>query len=149
MRRWLCPWLAAGLLVQSGCAGKITLTEDELADPPPAKSYLVKLKDGREYTFISLHRESGNLVGTARITTRQEVGEGEEARVNVSNRYQEMTVPWSEVEEVEADTGRKKTSSVLLGAVVLAVGVGVFLLLTNDSDGGTTGDDGKEPPPVP
>jgi hypothetical protein len=149
MRRWLSSILAAALLLQAGCAGRITLTEEELADPEPAKSYSVKMKDGREYTFISLHLEGGSLLGTARITTREEVGKGEEKRVNISNRYEEMKLPWGEVESVEAELGKKKLPSLLLAAVAVAAGVGLFVLLTNDSDSGTTDDGGKEPPPAP
>lgn len=149
MKRGLSSLLAAMLLLQSGCASSITLTKDELADPPPAKSYDVRMKDGREFTFISLHREGDSLLGTARITTREEVGEGEDKRVNISNRYEEMQLPWADVEEVEAKLGKKKTSSILLAVAAAAAGAGLFLLLTNDSGSTSSGDNGKEPPPLP
>ena len=94
---------------------------------------------------ISLHVEGEWLVGTARITKTETVGEGEDARTNITNRYEEMRIPWEEVDTVEADIPRK-TSHLLLAAGGVALGIVAFLLFTGGSDSPPADNGGKPPP---
>jgi hypothetical protein len=144
--RWIRR-TAGGLLpivLVTGCAGGWTrLDEESLAAPEPARSYRVATRDGRTLTFIDLHLEGDFLVGTRRETVEERVGEGDAARTSVTNRYEEVRLPWSEVKTVEAERERRSASSYLLAAGALGVGVAAFLLLSGngetDPDGGGGG----------
>jgi hypothetical protein len=126
--------LIASLLLAAGCGGGMReLEKDELVQPEEAKSFRVTTWDGQEYTFIALHLEGDVLMGTERVTTTKVIGEGEEARETVSNRYQERRIPWDEVEKVEAESGGSRKGGIWIAAVSVAVGVAAFLLLTSDS----------------
>lgn len=127
--------VAGALLLQTACAGgRAALDRDDLRDPPPARSYFVTLADGTEYTFVSLHVEGDNLLGTARFTEQATVGEGPEARSEVTNRYEEMRIPWGDVRSVEAEGGGRASGGWMFAALSVAVGVGAFLLLSQGSD---------------
>jgi hypothetical protein len=146
MRRGIVLALVALLVGQTGCAGGAqVVTREDLIRPKPAKSYTVTTVDGATHTFIALHVEGDWLEGTARTTTTQTVGTGEEAREAVSNRYEAMRIPWAEVLEVEADYGSDAKGGVLLAAASILAGVGAFLLLTSEDppdDGGGNGGKG-------
>jgi hypothetical protein len=147
VRRPVAFVLAICLTISTGGAGgRTALDRADLLDPDPAQSYLVTTKDGRELTFISLHLEGDWLVGTVRITTSEVEGEGEDARTSVTNRYEEMRLPWSEVAGVEADVGKKGGSGFLLAGGAIVVGVAAFLLLTGGSDDEPTDNGGKGGP---
>lgn len=146
MKRPIALGLALVLCSSNGCAtGWKQLDREELADPEPASSYKVTTRNGRELTFVSLHVEGDWLVGTARFTSSEVEGEGEEARTNVTNRYEEMRLPWNEIETVEAEADRAKDTGVYLAAGALVVGVAAFLLLSGGEDTPTDGN-GKTPP---
>lgn len=135
LRQGTALGLALLLAAGSGCgAGTSALGAKDLADPPPAKSYLVTTKDGRQLTFIALHMEGDNLVGTVRITETATEGEGETARAVVTNRYQEASIPWSNVERVEAEGKKAKDPAFYVAAGAVVVGVVAFVLL-NGSGG--------------
>jgi len=143
LRQGMALALSVVLAAGSGCgAGTTALRAEDLADPPPAKSYLVTAKDGREWTFISLHMEGTQLVGTVRITETATEGEGEEARTVVSNRYEEMSIPWADVARVEAEGKRRKDPAFYLAAGAVVVGVVAFVLLTGNNDNTSTGGGG-------
>jgi len=130
------------LTMQVGCSQRVALHKDELVDPEPADSYLVKTRDGQRLTFTSLHLEGEWLLGTARITTTETVGEGEDARTNVTNRYEEVQIAWDDVESVEADLKKKSTSNILLLAGGVAVGIVAVVLLSGGSSDPESGDGG-------
>jgi len=149
MKRGLSLGLALLLLVETGCAGGMqVLTREQLVDPKPARSYRVTTRSGEEVTFIALHLEGNRLVGTTRTTTKRTVGEGEEARLAVSNRYGERSIPWTEVVRVEAERDRSTPrGGLMLATASVAVGVGLFLIL--GQGGGNTpasGGGGKKTP---
>jgi len=138
----LALFLAAG----TGCgAGTTALRAEDLADPPPAKSFLVTTRDGRQMTFISLHLEGDVLVGTMRITETATEGEGEDARPIVTNRYQEASIPWADVDRVEVEGSKGKDPGFYLAAGAVIVGALAFLLLSggNGNPPDTGGGGGK------
>jgi len=149
MTRGIALGLALILFVETGCAGGMqVLTRDDLRDPGPARSYRVTTRSGEVVTFIALHLEGDRLVGTTRTTTKRTVGTGEEARIAVSNRYRERSIPWTEVVRVEAERNRSTPRSGLMLAVAsVAVGVGLFLILgQGDGNPPTPGGGGKKTP---
>jgi len=142
-------WTAlAALAVQAGCAGGTrTLTRDELADPEPASSYLVTTRSGETITFIALHLEGEVLRGTVRLTQENVVGEGEQARTTVTNRYEERSIPWAEVASVEADRGEHRLQGAAwIAAGSVLVGAVLFLVLSQGGDEQPKDDGGKVPP---
>lgn len=123
------------LLAQIGCAGGAkSLSEAELVNPKPARSYHVFLRDGTERSFISLHREGDWLLGTERITVAQTQGEGETSRTNVTNRYEPVKLAMADVARVEADGTKGFDGSLILAAGTILIGVAAFVLLTQDSE---------------
>lgn len=150
IRRLSVLGLAGLFLVHAGCGGgPTTLTREELVDPAPAKSYTVGTRDGEELTFISLHLEDETLYGTRRVTISEEVGEGEEARTQVTNRYQETSIPWSDVEYVSADERKSKEQGFFLAAGAIVVAGVAFLLLSGGSDDASEDGGGKPGPDGP
>ncbi len=137
--------VALALLAQAGCAGGVrTLSKKDLDDPAPARSYRVFLRDGTSRTLISLHREGGWLLGTERITASESLGEGETARINVTNRYQDVKLDLADVERVEAEGSKGFDGSLFIAAGTIVIGVLAFLILTQDSESPSSGeDDGK------
>ena len=134
-QRLLALILAVALGGPSGCAsGPKALDRKDLVHPEPARAYHVALTDGRTMTLISLHLEGDWLMGTRRITESTTEGSGEAARTNVTNRYEEVKIPWSEVAGVEADRGSSRDSSVYLAGAALVAGVAAFLLLSGSSN---------------
>ena len=134
VRPVVVTWLVGLLALQTGCGGGArVLSQSELIQPKPAKSYRVTTRDGAVHRFISLHLEGDWLVGTVRVTSRERVGEGETVRENVTNRYEEKRLPWSSVVRVEAVGMESRDWGFLLAAGAIAAGVGVFLLLTQES----------------
>ena len=135
----------AAIMTVSGCGGSgKRLDREALVDPPPARSYRVTTRDGRDWTFIALHLERNVLVGTVRITTAATEGEGEAARTNVTNRYEEVELPWDEVVAVEAEGTRKNDAGFLIAGATIVVGILAFLLLTSDGPGEPDPGDGKD-----
>lgn len=128
-------WLAlVGLLAQTACAGGTkTLKSADLVDPKPASAYRVFLRDGTARTLISLHQEGEWLLGTERITVTETLGEGETARTNVANRYQDVRLPMADVERVDAEGTKGMDGSIFMAAGAIILGVAAFLLLTQDS----------------
>jgi len=149
---WLRRPVAAILLVTfglwTGCAGGgKTLSKSELEDPQPADFYEVTTKDGETVTFISLHVEGEWLIGTARFTTTEEEGAGEDATTSVANVYEEVRIPWEQVASVEAMGGQKKNDTgFLLAGAAIVVGVLAFVILVGGGDDPPEDDGGK---PVP
>ena len=144
VRRGISAVLAAALLGTAACAGGPTrLDREDLLDPPAANAYVVTTNAGQRLTFISLHLENDDLLGTVRRTSTQTVGEGETQRENVTNRYEELRIPWAEVASVEAEGGKSGPSGVLLAGGAIVLGAAAFLLLTGGStetaDGGGGG----------
>ena len=95
--RWMKRPVAAILLltfgVWAGCAGGgKTLGKSDLADPEPADFYEVTTRDGETVTFISLHVEGEWLIGTARFTTSEEKGSGEDVTTSVANVYETVSI---------------------------------------------------------
>ena len=118
-----------------GCAGGgKTLSKSQLEDPEPADSYLVTTKDGEKVTLISLYLEGDWLVGTARFTTTEEEGEGEDVTTSVTNVYEEIRIPWDQVASVEAMGVKKVDSGFLLVGAAILVGVVTFLVLSGGGD---------------
>jgi len=142
-RRPVALLAVLALLVQAGCAtGAKTLSQDDLVNPKPARSYRVFLRDGRTLTLISLHREGELLLGTARTTVTETLGEGETARTNVTNRYENVKLPMADVERVEAEGSKAADASLFMAAGAIVMGVAAFLLLTQDSAPPPTGGGG-------
>lgn len=126
--------LVGFLLLQTGCAGGThVLAREELVNPRPAAFYRVTTRDGKSYTFISLHLEGDLLLGTIRVTSSRTVGQGETARRNITNRYEEKRLSWSDVARVEAVGTHGTDLGFLAAAGTIAVGLGVFLLLTQQT----------------
>ena len=146
-RRHIAAGLIPALLLLTGCGGMKTLEKDDLLQPDEAKSFRVTTWDGEQYTFIALHLEGDVLMGTERITTTTTIGEGEEAREAVSNRYVERSIPWSEVEKVEAEKSgvRRGGAWLVLGSV--ALGVAAFLIISQSGGDDTPSDGGGGKPP--
>lgn len=143
LRQGTALGLALLLAAGSGCgAGTTVLRAQDLADPPPAKSYRVITKDGRALTFIALHLEGDDLVGTVRITETATEGEGENARAVVTNRYQETSIPWKDVERVEAEGKQGKDPAFYVAAGAVIVGAVAFLLLSGGGGNTDTGGGG-------
>ena len=144
MKRPISLGLALLLCLSNGCAGGWKqLDREDLVDPDSANSYRVTTRDGRELTFVSLHIEGDWLVGTARFTSRETEGEGEDARTNITNRYEEMRVPWDEVESVEAEDGKEKGTGVFLAAGAIVVGIAAFLLISQGGEDSPSDGNGK------
>jgi hypothetical protein len=142
-KRLLTLFLAATFVVPFGCAGgPKTLERKDLVHPEAARDYRVTLKDGRTMTLISLHLEGDWLMGTQRITESVSEGEGETARTNITNRYEEVKIPWSDVASVEADRGSNHDSSIFLAGAALVAGVAAFLLLSGNSSTAPSGGGG-------
>jgi hypothetical protein len=136
--------LAGVMTVTAGCGGgRMALDRDDLDRPVTATTYEVVTHDGRSLTFISLHMEGDTLVGTRRVTETQTVGEGDARRDQVTNRYEETRVPWSDVDRVEAVGVNKRSSGVLLVGGAIALGVTAFLLLSSGKDDTPTDGGGK------
>lgn len=132
------------LLCASGCASTTKLDKEDLAAPPEAETYRVSMRDGRNLDFIALHLEEDWLVGTVRHTSAESTGEGDAARSSITNRYEEVRVPWSDVVLVEADTGKGGPSGLLLAGGAIVAGAAAFLLLSQGSDDNPdTGGGGK------
>ncbi|NNF08429.1 MAG: hypothetical protein HKN21_16835 [Candidatus Eisenbacteria bacterium] len=128
-----------------GCSGTRRLDRSDLVHPEPADTYLVTTQDGQTFTFIALHLEGDELIGTVRETVTNTVGEGETARTEISNRYDEKRVPWPEVALVEAEGGPKSSSGgVWLIAASVAAGIGAFLILGSTGDDNSGGSGGKD-----
>ena len=145
MRRWIRPltpmvtfMFTMGVI---GC-GPTTqvLTREELIQPEPARSYTVHTVDGNSYTFLALHLEGDTLLGTERITSTVNTGEGEDAKSSIRNTYETRSIPWSEVRQVEAEVEGNNKGGVWLIAASVVAGAAAFLLLTDDS---------RENPPDP
>jgi hypothetical protein len=135
LRKWMAGGILVPFLAVQGCGGGwTTLDREELTSPEPAPSYRVTTRDDRVLTFIDLHLEGDTLVGTVRRTAEETVGEGDAARRVVSNRYDEVRLPWSDVATVEAQRSGKVASDYLLVAGAIGAGVIAFLLLSNTSD---------------
>jgi len=135
--------LVVALAAPAGCAsGTQTLERKDLVHPEAARDYRVNLKDGRTMTLISLHVEGDWLLGTRRITETTTEGTGEAARTNITNRYEEVKLPWSDVASVEADRGSGRDSSVFLAGAALVAGVAAFILLSGSSNTAATGGTG-------
>ena len=143
-RRPVAAVLILTLLCVSGCASTTKLSKEDLAAPPDAETYRVSTRDGRNLDFIALHLEEDWLVGTVRHTSAQSMGEGDATRSSVTNRYEEVRVPWSDVVLVEADTGGGGPSGLLLAGGAIVAGAAAFLLLSQGSDDNPdTGGGGK------
>ena len=97
-------------------------------------------------TLISLHLEGNWLVGTARFTTTEEEGEGEDVTTSVTNVYEEIRIPWDQVASVEAMGVKKIDSGFLLVGAAILVGVVTFLVLSGGGDDEPETNGGK---PVP
>ena len=126
-----------------GCAGTTKLDREDLAEPPQADVYHVSTRDGRKLDFIALHLENDWLIGTVRRTSSEVTGEGEASRTSVTNRYEEVRVPWGDVTQVEADTGEGGPSGLLLAGGAIVAGAVAFLLLTGSSSTTPSGGGGK------
>ncbi|HET9234596.1 MAG TPA: hypothetical protein VFP10_10685 [Candidatus Eisenbacteria bacterium] len=134
VRRPVAALLVFTLLCACGCAGTTKLDREDLAAPPEAETYRVSMRDGRNLDFIALHMEEDWLVGTVRHTSAESTGEGDASRSSVTNRYEEVRVPWSDVTLVEADTGRGGPSGLLLAGGAIVAGAVAFLLLSQSGD---------------
>ncbi len=145
IRPVLVPILVGALLVTGCSSGYVTIDRDDISADEPARSYRVMLTDGSAREFISLTAEDEALLGTERVTTQVAEGEGETARTSTWNRYEETSIPWSEVASIEADFGEKKDTGVFLIAAGVALGAALFLILGSSSDDPDTDDGGKEP----
>ena len=147
LRRATASLVVAALLASTGCGGgRQVLEREDLVNPAPAKTYLVTTKSGDQLTLISLHLEGDALVGTQRVTVIEQVGTGETGRENVTNRYEEVRLPWSEVARVEADRGKGADHSLVFAAGAIVVGVAAFLVLTSDSPETPEDDNGGKTP---
>jgi hypothetical protein len=147
MRRWVRPLtpmvLSCFTVGVIGCGPTTqTLTREELVQPEPARSYTVHTVDGTVYTFLALHLEGDTLMGTERITSTVETGEGEDAREAIRNAYETRSIPWEEVTQVDAELEKKNKGGVWLIAGSVVVGAIAFLMLTDDSRDNSTADGG-------
>lgn len=151
LNRFIAMVLAGSLAGLPGCAGgRRSLERDDLANPVEAQSYLVTTRSGETWTFISLFLEGETLEGTVRITSVEVTtspdpdGRGTEERKNVTNRYEEKSIPWSEVARVEAEGVEHSNPSFWLAGGAVVVGVAAFLLMSgNDSTPPSAGGGGK------
>lgn len=134
--------MAASTLFLSCAGGPALLQRKDLENPKPAESYRVTTTDGQVLFFISLHLEGDWLAGTTRLTSEETEGEGETQRTNITNRYQEVRIPWAEVRSVEALGLKRGGSSVFLAGGALILGVAAFLVLSS-TGGSDTSDGGK------
>jgi len=125
-----------------GCAGTTKLDREGLAEPPEAETYRVSMRDGRDLDFIALHLEDDWLVGTVRHTSAETTGVGDSSRSSVTNRYEEVRVPWAEVSQVEAETGRGGPPSLLLAGGAIVAGAVAFLLLSGGTETENSGGGG-------
>ncbi len=147
MRRPVTGVLLLTFGIWVGCAGgSKTLSRSQLEDPEPADSYLVTTRGGEQVTLISLYLEGDWLVGTARFTTTEEEGEGEDVTTSVTNVYEEVRIPWDQIASVEAMGVKKVDSGFFLAGAAIAVGVIAFLVLTGGGDDEPVTNGGK---PVP
>jgi len=118
------------------------LDREDLAEPPEADTYHVSTRDGRKLDFIALHLEDDWLVGTVRHTSTEATGAKEESRESVTNRYEEVRIPWADVTEVEAAKNNGGPSGLLLAGGAIVVGAVAFLLLSGNSQPQNTGGGG-------
>jgi hypothetical protein len=142
VRRPIALMLAFAVLFMFGCAGTTQLDREDLADPPQAETYHVSTRDGHKLDFIALHMEEDSLVGTVRHTSTEVTGEGAAQRTSVTNRYEEMRIPWSDVVRVDADTKHGGSASLLLAGGAIVAGAVAFLLLSGNSGTEPTGGGG-------
>jgi hypothetical protein len=146
IRRPVATILALAYACSMGCAGTTKLDREDLAEPPQAETYHVSTRDGRKLEFIALHLEDDWLVGTVRHTSTEAMGAGAESRESVTNRYEEVRVPWGDVTQVEADKANGGPSGLLLAGGAIVVGAVAFLLLSgtakNEDTGGSGGGKG-------
>ena len=134
-RRHIALGVIPAFFLVAGCgSGMQTLEREDLLQPEPAASFRVTTRDGQEITFIALHLEGETLTGTERVTTTTMIGEGEDAREVVSNRYEERSIPWSEVERVEAEKTGMRRGGMWLVAGSVALGVAAFLIISQSGD---------------
>jgi hypothetical protein len=142
IRRSVAAILALAYLCSLGCAGTTKLDREDLAEPPQAETYHVSTRDGRNLDFIALHMEDDWLVGTVRQTSTESSGDGTDSRTSVTNRYEEVRIPWTDVTQVEADKGNGGPSGLLLAGGAIVAGAVAFLLLSGGSQTQTTGGGG-------
>jgi hypothetical protein len=138
IKRPVAAILALVYISTIGCAGTTKLNRDDLAEPPQADTYHVSTRDGRKLDFIALHLEDDWLVGTVRHTDTEANGEGAESRTSVTNRYEEVRIPYADVTEVTADKGDGGPSGLLLAGGAIVAGAVAFLLLSGGSQTQTT-----------
>ena len=142
IRRPVATILALAYACSVGCAGTTKLDREDLAEPPQAETYHVSTRDGRKLDFIALHLEDDWLVGTVRHTSTEATGVGAESRESVTNRYEEVRVPWVDVTQVEAEKGKGGPSGFLLAGGAIVAGAVAFLLLSGGSQTQNTGGGG-------
>ena len=142
IRRPVATILALAYVCSMGCAGTTKLDREDLAEPPQADTYHVATRDGRKLDFIALHMEDDWLVGTVRHTSTEATGVGADSRQSVTNRYEEVRVPWADVTQVEADKGKGGPSGLLLAGGAIVAGAVAFLLLSGGSQTQTGGGGG-------
>ena len=134
VRRPIAAFMAFAFVCSFGCAGTTQLDRADLVDPPQADVYHVSTRDGHILDFIACHMEEDSLVGTVRHTETQMTGEGAAARTSVTNRYEEVKIPWSDVVRVEANTKHGGSAELLLAGGAIVVGAVAFLLLSGGTD---------------
>jgi hypothetical protein len=115
----------------------VEVQREDLLDPQPARGYHVTTADGRAWDFISLRSEEEWLTGTVRFTSTDQA-EGSTEPGNITNRYEDIRIPWTEVRKVEAQKQKGGDTGLWLVAGAIAAGAAVFLIATGGSD---------EPPP--
>ena len=142
VQRPVAAILALAFMCSLGCAGTTKLNREDLAEPPQADTYQVSTRDGRKLDFIALHLEDDWLVGTVRQTSTESSGAGPESRTSVTNRYEEVRIPWADVTQVEADKGNGGPSGLLLAGGAIVAGAVAFLLLSGGNQTETTGGGG-------
>jgi len=77
-----------------------------------------------------------------RQTSTESSGAGPESRTSVTNRYEEVRIPWADVTQVEADKGNGGPSGLLLAGGAIVAGAVAFLLLSGGNQTETTGGGG-------
>jgi hypothetical protein len=142
----LGAWL--GLLALSGCAGRMVVPMDRLADPPRSESYLVTTVGGEEMEFVTFRAVADTLHGTVKTVRKRLVGAGAGERMEVRNEYREVALPVSGVRSVEIPgSGPDRWLLVAAGAVVAG---GIYLVAHGARDNGASdGGTGKTPPGNP
>jgi hypothetical protein len=142
IRRPVAAFLALAYICSLGCAGTTKLDREDLAEPPQADTYHVSTRDGRNLDFIALHLEDDWLVGTVRHTSTEVTGESAARRTSVTNRYEEVRIPWADVTQVEAEKGDGGPSGLLLVGGAIVAGAVAFLLLSGGTSTTTSGGGG-------